>query len=195
MVRLQTRRYLHTPVENASPSGMRIQKRQSKPRQLAARSLARFIVRGQKKSGKLQNTLCVLAFGAITSWSSDAAAACAGANSNDWNDDTAALQACLNNGGTVLLDPGSPGYVVNGLNGNVEVGLVITQGSNYRGNTIYSGVMDRLAMGILIGSHPWSTNHIVSNAGSVTGNTSRDNVINMVIDGVQAGLVSRKLSL
>ncbi len=45
-------------------------------------------------------------------------------------------------------------------------------------------------MGILIGSHPWSTIHQVSNAGSVTGNTSHDNVINMVIDGVTTGDVS-----
>jgi hypothetical protein len=63
-------------------------------------------------------------------------------------------------------------------------------GSSYRGNSIYSGVIDRLAMGILIGSHPWSTAKNVSNAGSVTGNTSHDNVINMVIDAAQAGDVS-----
>ncbi len=52
-------------------------------------------------------------------------AACSGASPNDWADDTAALQACLNAGGTVVLDPGSPGYVVNGLNGDVTKGLVL----------------------------------------------------------------------
>lgn len=37
---------------------------------------------------------------------------CAGANPNDWEDDTAAFRACLDNQDTVVLDPGDPGYVI-----------------------------------------------------------------------------------
>jgi hypothetical protein len=40
------------------------------------------------------------------------AAPCA-ANPNDWVADDAALQNCLNAGGTIDLDPGNPGYIVN----------------------------------------------------------------------------------
>jgi len=37
---------------------------------------------------------------------------CPDANPNDFVADDAPLQACLNNGGLVLLDPGSPGYIL-----------------------------------------------------------------------------------
>jgi hypothetical protein len=63
-------------------------------------------------------------------------------------------------------------------------------GSSYRGNEIYAGVSDKLAMGILIGTHPWTTSRNVSNAGTVEGNFAHHNVINMVIDGVTTGNVS-----
>lgn len=42
-------------------------------------------------------------------------------------------------------------------------------------------------MGILIGTHPWSTTKWVSHIGLVEGNVSKWNVINLVIDGVQPG--------
>lgn len=62
-------------------------------------------------------------------------------------------------------------------------------GSEYRGNTVYSGVADRLSMGILVGSHPWSTRVWVHNAGRVVGNTSYGNVLNLVVEGVRGGEV------
>lgn len=62
-------------------------------------------------------------------------------------------------------------------------------GSEVRGNTVYSGVADRLSMGILVGSHPWSTNVEVYNAGKVVGNTSYGNVLNLVVEGVRGGEV------
>ncbi|GEM_PF-4742869 len=51
-------------------------------------------------------------------------------NPNDWLPDDMALQACLDRGGTVVLDPGSPGYIVNGLNGEPTKGLVIKSGTH-----------------------------------------------------------------
>ena len=62
-------------------------------------------------------------------------------------------------------------------------------GSEFRGNKIYSGVPDRLSMGILVGSHPWSTQVWVHNAGRVVGNTSYGNVLNLVVEGVRGGEV------
>lgn len=44
-------------------------------------------------------------------------------NPNDWEPDDSALQACLDAGGFIALEPGSPGYIVNGLNGDVQRGL------------------------------------------------------------------------
>jgi len=62
-------------------------------------------------------------------------------------------------------------------------------GSEFRGNTVYSGVPDRLSMGILVGSHPWSTQVWVHNAGRVVGNTSYGNVLNLIVEGVRGGEV------
>jgi hypothetical protein len=42
----------------------------------------------------------------------DAVAQCAAINPNDWVPDDAGLQCRLNAGGTIYLDPGSPGYIV-----------------------------------------------------------------------------------
>lgn len=49
-----------------------------------------------------------------------AVASCSGASPNDMTPDDDALNACLAAGGTVTLDPGSPGYIV-------ATGLVISQ--------------------------------------------------------------------
>lgn len=60
-------------------------------------------------------------------------------------------------------------------------------GSEFRGNTISSRVTNRLSIGILVGSHPWTSKIDVINAGKVVSNTSRGNVINLVVDGVYGG--------
>ncbi len=44
--------------------------------------------------------------------SATASAQCAGADPNDWNDDRAALQACIDSSVNLYLEPGNPGYVV-----------------------------------------------------------------------------------
>jgi hypothetical protein len=41
-----------------------------------------------------------------------ASASCSGANPNDSTPDDAALNSCLSAGGTVTLDPGSPGTLL-----------------------------------------------------------------------------------
>jgi len=63
-------------------------------------------------------------------------------------------------------------------------------GSEFRGNTVSSKVRNRLSIGILVGSHPWTSRVDVVNAGRVVGNTSFGNVINLVVDGVYGGEVT-----
>lgn len=63
-------------------------------------------------------------------------------------------------------------------------------GSEFRGNTVSSRVINRLSIGILVGSHPWTSKVDVINAGKVVSNTSRGNVINLVVDGVYGGEVT-----
>ncbi|OGN08391.1 MAG: hypothetical protein A3C61_03660 [Candidatus Yanofskybacteria bacterium RIFCSPHIGHO2_02_FULL_39_10] len=63
-------------------------------------------------------------------------------------------------------------------------------GSIYSGNEIFSGVPNKLAMGINVGSHPWNSSVHVYNAGRVVGNKSYDNVMNLVVDGVGGGEIS-----
>lgn len=79
-----------------------------------------------------------------------------------------------------------------GLNiGNfVDGGNGDHSGSEYRGNKIYSRIPNRLAMGILVGTHPWSDKLYVSNAGRVVGNTSYGNVMNLVVDGARGGEIT-----
>src|SRR3989344_1849368 len=48
-------------------------------------------------------------------------------NPNDWEPDDAALQSCLDMGGSINLVPGNPGYIVNGLNGDVTKGLILSR--------------------------------------------------------------------
>jgi hypothetical protein len=80
-------------------------------------------------------------------------------------------------------------YAFAGINvGNFSTGD--HSGSEVRGNTVESSVPDRLGMGILAGSHPWSSNVQVSNAGTIVSNTAQGAVINLVIEGIDAGTIS-----
>jgi hypothetical protein len=63
------------------------------------------------------------------------------------------------------------------------------KGSEFRHNLIYSRVPNKLAMGIVVGSHPWTTKVDVINAGRIIANTSYGNVFNMVVDGVYGGVI------
>ena len=59
--------------------------------------------------------------------------------------------------------------------------------SEYRNNVVFSNVPNHLGMGISVGSHMWSTDVNVYNAGRITRNTSWGNDINLVVDGVYGG--------
>jgi hypothetical protein len=59
-----------------------------------------------------------------------ASASCPGADPNDWIPDDAALQACIDAGETLYLDPGSPGYIVNsGLALNTDNIIITSSGA------------------------------------------------------------------
>ena len=80
-------------------------------------------------------------------------------------------------------------YAFAGINvGNFSTGD--HSGSEVRGNTVDCPVPDRLGMGILVGSHPWSAAVPVFNAGTVVSNTVQGAVINLIIEGIDAGTVS-----
>jgi hypothetical protein len=66
-------------------------------------------------------------------------------------------------------------------------------GSIFSENTVYSAIPDRLAMGILVGSHPWEPGVQVWNAGTIERNRSYRNVINMLIEGVYRGVIKDNL--
>jgi len=69
-----------------------------------------------------------------------ASASCPGADPNDWTPDDAALQACINAGGTLFLDPGSPGYIVNsGLTLNTDNIVITSSGAPGTRATIIAG--------------------------------------------------------
>lgn len=81
-------------------------------------------------------------------------------------------------------------YAFSGLNiGNFNNGGNHT-GSEYRGNTIYSKVPDRLGIGISVGSHMWTGSVQVYNAGRVVSNTVYGAGINMYVDGVYGGEIT-----
>jgi hypothetical protein len=63
-------------------------------------------------------------------------------------------------------------------------------GSVISGNTIQSG-FNLLSIGLLVGSHPWSTNPAfdVQHAGDVVGNSMSGAVINLVVEGMAGGNV------
>lgn len=67
-----------------------------------------------------------------------AAQSCNSKNPNDQNSDSAAIQACLNGGGTIVLELGSPGYII-------DEGLVLTQS-----NTALTAIGDKA----LLIAHP-----------------------------------------
>jgi hypothetical protein len=68
-------------------------------------------------------------------------------------------------------------------------------GSNYRNNTITSGV-DMLAFGMAVGFEPWYNpafpfpDGFTTNAGSVTGNTISGAVVNLAVEGIGNGYVA-----
>jgi hypothetical protein len=73
-------------------------------------------------------------------WAIVASASCTGADPNDWVPDDAALQACINAGGTLYLDPGSPGYIVNsGLVLNRNNIIITSSGAPGTRATIMAG--------------------------------------------------------
>ncbi|MEX2090825.1 MAG: hypothetical protein WD989_01670 [Candidatus Paceibacterota bacterium] len=59
--------------------------------------------------------------------------------------------------------------------------------SEYRGNKVYSTRPNVLSIGILVGSHPWSSRVDIKNAGRIVANTSYGNVMNFVVEGVYGG--------
>jgi len=63
-------------------------------------------------------------------------------------------------------------------------------GSEYRSNTVFSTRPNVLSVGILVGSHPWSSGVNIRNAGIIIANTSYGNVMNFVVDGVYGGEIS-----
>lgn len=74
-----------------------------------------------------------------------AAAQCYLADPNDNTPDTAYLQDCLDGGGTVALERGSPGYIINGV-GSQGWGLIL-----WRPGTILTSVDDEK---VLFKAHP-----------------------------------------
>src|SRR3989344_4761914 len=78
-------------------------------------------------------------------------------NPDDLLSDDSALQNCLNRGGEIRLKPGSPGYIVNGLNGDVRRGLWITK----HGTTLTSsmpGTLVKIIAGEDLFGHILQTN-------------------------------------
>src|SRR5262245_45158364 len=63
------------------------------------------------RRGAILLTITIVAI--VGSAAEAAAGNCPNANPNDGASDSFALQWCLNNLNTVVLDPGSPGYIVN----------------------------------------------------------------------------------
>ncbi len=67
-------------------------------------------------------------------------------------------------------------------------------GSEFRENIVYSATRNRLSIGILVGSHPWTSKVDVRYAGKVYNNIVHGSVINLVVDGVYGGeVVSNKV--
>jgi hypothetical protein len=64
------------------------------------------------------------------------------------------------------------------------------EGGVYSGNIIASE-LDQLAFGIIVGYHPWDVNQQVPNAGSVLDNAATGAVVNLAVDGIQAGEILR----
>ena len=62
-------------------------------------------------------------------------------------------------------------------------------GSFYRGNTI-AAEKDKLTYGIAVGAHTWNSKLLVSDAGTVSGNTVKGAFVNIAIDGIAKGVVS-----
>lgn len=80
---------------------------------------------------------------------------------------------------------GFAGLAVGSFDGNGN-----HSGSTISGNTIHSGY-NLLSIGLLIGTHPWSTDPYfdVQNSGNVVGNAIDGAVINLVVEGMSAGNV------
>ncbi|MBY0492705.1 MAG: right-handed parallel beta-helix repeat-containing protein [Cyanobacteria bacterium] len=96
--------------------------------------------------------------------------------------------------GNIIVNTGKYGFA--GLNpGNSPSEPPATPGehtnSEFRDNTIYTLVPDKLAIGLLLGTHPWKTEPqwTAHNVGNVYGNVVYNTVTNMVIDGIEGGNV------
>jgi hypothetical protein len=63
---------------------------------------------------------------------------CPGTSPTDYSDDTAALQWCLDNLGTVYLDPGSPGYLISDVLRFRRNSLILTSSSYGSQATIWA---------------------------------------------------------
>jgi len=62
---------------------------------------------------------------------------CPAANPNDNQPDDSALQNCLNQGGTVVLEPGTPGYIIaTGLTINVDNTILTSSGAPTRARLV-----------------------------------------------------------
>lgn len=59
-------------------------------------------------------------------------------------------------------------------------------GSRYRNNDIYSEP-DRLAFGLIVGMHPWNSGLTLADGGSVEYNSISGAVVNLAVDGIDAG--------
>lgn len=61
-------------------------------------------------------------------------------------------------------------------------------GSDFSGN-IVDAYQDQLALGIIVGPHPWDSNLWDSTSGSVVSNQITGSVVNLAIDGILDGSV------
>lgn len=60
--------------------------------------------------------------------------------------------------------------------------------SVYRDNTIVSS-LNSMAIGLMVGTHPWDTRRVVKDAGTVTENDVSGAVVNLAVDGIERGSV------
>jgi hypothetical protein len=79
-----------------------------------------------------------------------------GANPNDWTPDDTAMQRCLDQGGTIVLDPGQPGYVV-------QQGLLITRPGTVITSSQAPGTRARIIADNLLNNHMLKTRGFIDN--------------------------------